>query len=316
MRVMMTLRFLQYCLMLFLTIFLLSCQWLTKNQSEKPKNMLLYVTVDWEGRSLDEEDIVEMQNFRQKFPHIPMLQLLNAAYFVRGHEYPERLTQIIKSTFLPADTQGLHVHAWKSLTQHCGVQYQHSPSFSDDDENCQEGDCGYTVSLEFAYTQKSLTKLLACSSEVLVKNGFNQPDHFRAGGWQLGPKLTAALAANGFIWDSSKIDADLLATRWHKDSGIVKMLRQLHPNSTPVDQPYLMLSTLMEYPNNAALADYTTTKQIVALFKGLIAANKQVMVLGFHQETAADFLMRLEKAIPQMEAIAKAHNIKLEWVSQ
>lgn len=310
----MRLPYLHVSLVLSFALLLAGCQQLAPK--EVPKKMLLYVTVDWEGRSLNEENIEAMQAFRQKFPYIPMLQLLNAAYFVRDHGYNERLTGIIKSTFLPEDTHGLHVHAWKSLTTHCGVQYQHSNSFADTEESCKSGDCGYTVSLELAYTQEALTRLIACSSTVLVENGFNQPVHFRAGGWQLGPKLIGALEHNGFVWDSSEIDADLLTTRWHEESGIVRMLRQLHPKSTPLDQPYALSEQLVEYPNNAALADYTSTKQIVALFKDLVDANKKVMVFGFHQETAADFLVRVEKAIPQMEAIAEAQNIELVWMSQ
>lgn len=72
----------------------------------------------------------------------------------------------------------------------------------------------------------------------------------------------------------------------------------------------------MEYPNNASLADYTSTKHIVAMFKTLLAEHKPVMVLGFHQETATDYLIRLEKAIPQMEALAKEQGVKIEWVSR
>lgn len=310
----MKLRYLNNILLLSVAFLLIGCQLSPK--AKAPKEMLVYVTVDWEGRSLDEDNIRAMQTFRQKFPQIPMLQLLNAAYFVRGHPDNSRLTKTIKSTFLPSDTQGLHVHAWKSLTNYCGVEYQHNHSFADVDENCTSGDCGYTVSLEFAYTQQALSKLIACSRAVLVENGFKKPVHFRAGGWQLGPKLVAALAENDFIWDSSEIDASLLTTRWQEDSGMVKMLRQLHPTSTPLDQPYFMRNELMQYPNNAALADYTSAEQIVTLFKNLIAAEKKVMVLGFHQETAVDFLERIENAIPEMEAIAKSENIKLEWVSQ
>ncbi len=110
-------------------------------------------------------------------------------------------------------------------------------------------------------------------------------------------------------------DAHLLTTRWHNESGMVKMLRQLHPASTTLDQPYAVSPQLMEYPNNASLADYTSTKQIVSMFKQLLAAKKQVMVLGFHQETATDYLIHLEKAIPQIEAIAKENAIQIEWVS-
>lgn len=280
------------------------------------KRMNIYMTVDWEGRSLDEDNIEAMIAFRKRFPHIPILQLVNPAYFVRGHHDNTWLTKVIKSTFLTTDTVGLHVHAWKSLTQYCHVPFQYSHSFADTDENCKTEDCGYTISLENAYSQTDLTQLIACSNQVLVKNGFNKSVHFRAGGWQLGPKLISALEADGFTWDSSVIDADLLTTRWHEGSGMVTMLRKLHPDATPLDQPYALSPQLMEYPNNAALADYTNAKQIVRLFKDLVNANQQVMVLGFHQETAVDFLGRLEKAIPQIEGIAKTHNIQLHWVSQ
>jgi len=284
--------------------------------AEQIQKIAIYVTVDWEGVSLEQENIETMQAFRKKFPHIPMLQLLNPVYFLRDHPNNIVLSNIIKSTFLATDTQGLHVHAWKSLVTYCGIPYQNSHSFADTNEACETADCGYTVSLEYAYSQKELTKLIACSSDVLVENGFASPKHFRAGGWQLGPKLMAALQANGFIWDSSVTDANLLTTRWHDESGMVKMLRQLHPNSTPLDQPYAVSSNIMEYPNNASLADYTSTKQIVSMFKQLLVAKKNVMVLGFHQETATDHLNRLENAIPQMEAIAKEHGIAIDWVNQ
>jgi hypothetical protein len=193
------------------------------------------------------------------------------------------------------------------------VPYQPAPSFADHNEACEIGDCGYSVSLEYAYSQADLTKLVACSSDILVKNGFAKPVHFRAGGWQLGSKLMGALLTNGFTWDSSRTDANLLTTRWHVDSSMVKMLRMLHADSTPLDQPYAVSSSMMEYPNNASLADYTTSKQIVNMFNTLILNKKQVMVLGFHQETAANYLGRLEAAIPQLEAIAKAENVQLEW---
>lgn len=287
-----------------------------ENTTSNPQTIRVYVTVDWEGVSLEQENIETMQKFRQQFPHIPMLQLLNPVYFLRDAEHAPQTAEIVRSTFLPQDTQGLHVHAWKSLVKYCGVPYQHAPSFANINEACTEGDCGSSVSLEYAYSQADLTKLIACSSDIQVANGFSKPVHFRAGGWQLGPKLMGALLANGFTWDSSVTDPDLLTSQWHEQSGMVKMLRQLHSTSTPLDQPYAVNAQLTEYPNNAGLADYTSTKQIVEMFKTLLTEQKSVMVLGFHQETATDYLHRLESAIPQMEALAKAHNVKIEWVSR
>ncbi|WP_029147821.1 hypothetical protein [Methylophilus sp. 5] len=282
--------------------------------------MQLWVTVDWEGLSLQEDNLQAMQKFRQQFPHIPLLHLINPAYFIQPGVNRAQIGSQIRSTFLPQDTIGLHIHPMRTLVNYCGIGYQAAPSISGADENCTQNSCGHTVSLEYAYSQTELTHLVRCASELMVSNGFNRPRHFRAGAWQFGPKLQAALEANQVLWDSSRIDANLLTTRWHVDSPLVKLLQQLHPHSTPVgqmiamDQPYALGYQLMEYPDNAAMADYTSTKQLLTLFEQLLNAHQPVMVMGFHQESAADYLLRLERAIPRMEALAKQRNVTLEWM--
>ncbi len=70
----------------------------------------------------------------------------------------------------------------------------------------------------------------------------------------------------------------------------------------------------MECPNNAGLADYTSAKQLVQLFEQLLSARHPVMVLGFHQETASDHLLNLERAIPHMEKLARQKNVRIEWM--
>lgn len=274
----------------------------------------LWVTVDWEGLSLEEDNLQAMRSFREKFPHIPLLHLINPAYFLQPGANRAQIGSHIRSTFLPQDTVGLHLHPMRSLVQHCGVTFQTAPSISDAKEDCREASCGYSVSLEYAYNQLELTQLVACSSDLLVSNGFQRPRHFRAGAWQFGPKLQAALEANRFSWDSSYIDADLLTTRWHKDSRLVRLLKQLHPQSTPFEQPFALSVELMEYPNNASLADYTNTKHLLKLFEQLLTAQQPVMVLGFHQETASDYLVHLERAIPHMEKLARQKNVRIEWM--
>lgn len=275
------------------------------------------VTVDWEGYSLEAENIAEMQAFRQRFPEIPMVQLLNPVYFVRDQVNTSHIQQVIQSTLLPIDVQGLHLHAWKSLLDYCHVPFLQHPSFAPENESCKpDKDCGYTVSLELAYSKQDLGRLLSCSQQLMLQYGFDKPRYFRAGGWQGGPKLTAALIANHFVWDSSTIAADLLTTRWHVDSPLIRLLKELHPEATPLDQPYSVSAQLTEYPNNAALADYTTTSQIITLFKDLLDNERDVMVLGFHQETAVDYLDRLSVAIPKMQTIAKDRGVELRWVTQ
>lgn len=278
------------------------------------ESMQLWVTVDWEGLSLEEDNLQAMRTFREKFPYIPLLHLINPAYFIQPGVNRAQIGSHIRSTFLPHDTVGLHVHAMRSLVEYCGIAFQSTPSIADAQEDCAHTSCGYSVSLEYAYSQQELTKLVSCSSALLVNNGFQRPHHFRAGAWQSGPKLQAALQANRFTWDSSNIDADLLTGRWHQDSSMIRLLKTLHPHSTPLEQPFAISMQLMEYPNNAALADYTNTKELLQLFERLMNAHQPVMVLGFHQETAADYLIRLERAIPHMEKMARQKNIRIEWM--
>ena len=276
--------------------------------------MQLWVTVDWEGLSLEEDNLQTMRTFRGKFPHIPLVHLINPVYFIQPGVNRAQAGSQIRSTFLPHDTIGLHLHPMRSLVNYCGVSFQKSPLITGAEEDCTEMSCGYSVSLEYAYSQQELTRLVSCSSELLAANGFNRPRHFRAGAWQLGPKLQAALEANRFIWDSSYIDANLLTRHWRRDSPLFRMLKELHPQSTSLEQPFALGVELMEYPNNAALADYTNTRELLHLFEQLLVAQQPVMVLGFHQESAADFLIHLERAIPHMEKLARQKNVRIEWM--
>lgn len=280
--------------------------------AEKPV-IRLYVTVDWEGWSLDEENLEAMRAFRKKYPHIPMLHFLNPVYHLRPGADAAKTTGSILSTLRPGDTHGLHVHGWKSLIDACGLEFRETPDFSGAGQDCHAGECGYTVSLEYAYSQQELTKLIGCSAGLLEKQGFNRPRSFRAGGWQQGQKLAQALRDNGFTVDSSRTDARLIAPRWGANSKLVELISKLHTDSTTLDQPYELLPGLMEFPNNASLADYTSSYKLAELFNELVRHGKTVMVLGFHQETAFNYLHRMEDAIPLMEKAAAEAGVRLEW---
>lgn len=284
-----------------------------ENASAQP-SITIYVTVDWEGWSLDEENLDAMRQFRQKYPNIPMLQLLNPAYFVRPGVDAAAAAQKIKSTLLPMDGHGLHLHGWKSLVERCELSYKSAPSFAGTTEECPEdADCGYTVSLEYAYSEHELTILVGCSVDLLVQQGFRWPKSFRAGGWQFGPKLAGAIHKNGFVLDSSRTVPQLIASNWHEESELVRMVKALHADSSILDQPFDLLPGLTELPNNASLADYTRAEELVEIFKTLVANGKSVMVLGFHQESAFNYLDRLADAIPRMQQAAAAAGVRLQW---
>jgi len=296
-------------------LLLIAMLWPAAPCMAQERAITVYMTVDWEGWTIEDDNLDAMRDFRRRFPHIPMLHLLNPVYFLRPGADPATLTEKIRTTLLPGDGQGLHLHPWKSLVRHCGLPYRDEPTFATLDENCGNGECGYTVSLELAYTEEELTRLVGCSAGLLVDHGFERPRAFRAGGWQQGPRLATALKANGFTFDSSRTDARLLTSRWAPDSNLVRLVAQLHPGANPLDQPYELLPGLTEYPNNGSLADYTSAPQLLEIFRSLLANGKLVLVLGFHQETAFNYLGRLEEAIPLLEAEATRTGARLEWAS-
>lgn len=69
----------------------------------------------------------------------------------------------------------------------------------------------------------------------------------------------------------------------------------------------------MQFPNNAGLMDYTSTEQLLTIFRQLLDAKKPVMVTGFHQETAFVYLDDLEAAIRAMQSMAAERGVRLEW---
>jgi hypothetical protein len=278
------------------------------------QKITMVMTVDWEGRNISEKNISAIQKFRNNHPEIPMLHFLNPAYLIRPGADIEKLINQINSVLRNDDERGLHIHAWKSLVEYCGVNYKASPTFANFDENCQDGkDCGHTVSLEFAYSQNDLSQLVKCSKEILFNHGFGNPKSFRAGGWQFGRNLAQALAENNFIMDSSKTDAKVLIPQWGKDSNLVQMVLKLHPNASAIDQPFEIFPGLKELPDNGCLADYTPPSTLLSLFKENAENGGGFFVTGFHLETADVYLPQLEKGLELIKKYSQENNVQINW---
>lgn len=277
------------------------------------QNITMVMTVDWEGRTISYRNLSAILKFQSAHPEIPMLHFLNPAYFTKKYVEAD-LKNKIDSVLRPQDERGLHIHAWKSLVEYCGINYQSKPSFADIDENCRDGlDCGHTVSLEFAYSTAELSQLVKCSKEILIREGFGDAVSFRAGGWQLGAKLAQALAENNITLDSSRTDGSALIPQWGPNSKLVQMVTKLHPGASSIDQPYELLPGLMELPNNGCLADYTPAKTLFKLFQDNIKAGKSYFVTGFHLETADTYLPELEKGLVEIKKYAREKNIQINW---
>lgn len=305
------------------TLFLIFLSALFGSTAFSQGKIRIVVSVDWEGRDLREDNLAAMQDFRERFPAVPLQQFLNAAYYTKPQVYAAGLTRSIKSVLRPGDEHGLHIHAWRSLVNAAGVRFRTGPSFVDQDVNVNTCgvDCGSDVSLT-AYTKPELQKMIRKSVEILTAQGFNRPTSFRAGGWQANDAVLSALAEEGFALDSSATYAPYLEASWGAYN-LFRFVAELWPTTNPTSQPYIYSSKtghqILELPNNASLADYVTGSDMLNAFIAqarllqVSPQNDVYLSIGFHQETAAAYLPRLISALNQIHNYALMWNIPYEF---
>jgi hypothetical protein len=284
----------------------------------------IVVGVDWEGDDLQPENLQAMKDFRRDFPQIPLQHFLNAAYYTKHQADAARVTKAIRSVLLPGDEHGLHIHAWRTLVESSAVKFRRGPSFVIDGFSIADCaiDCGQEIALT-GYTTSELRKIIARSVEILTGKGFNRPRSFRAGGWQADDNVLDALAAEGFTLDSSATDAEFLKPSWGKYN-LYGFVAKLWSDTKPTSQPYIYQTPsglkILELPNNGCLSDYMTGSEMLGVFQSnalILKKNPQKDVylsIGFHQESAAEYLPRLRGAIKLIRRHSARYKIPIEFV--
>ncbi|WP_141735188.1 hypothetical protein [Oligoflexus tunisiensis] len=281
------------------------------------------VSVDWEGRNLDPQNLAAMEHFRHDYPRIPLQHFLNAAYYTKADAEPRLTTAAIRSVLRAGDEHGLHIHPWRSFVQAAGVKFRTEPAFRGplDLSQC-EPDCGHDVNMA-AYTGKELRKLIRFSIRTLVKQGFDRPRSFRAGAWQADNHVFRALAQEGITLDSSATSAAYLKERWGKTL-LYPVVARLWPQTTATSQPYRVPLgqglSILELPNNGCLADYVTGPVIAQTFRENVELwkknrDKDIYIsIGFHQETAQKYLPHLRQGIDAIVELSQKENLPVEFV--
>lgn len=290
-------------------------------QNPPLSNIVVVISVDWEGRSLLPENLQRMAAFRRQHPDIPMQHFLNAAYYKRPGIDAAQTSRAIDEVLLPEDDHGLHIHAWHSLLSAAGVKPDDSTGILKDDGRVPRAaddwgyfpaEAGYDTPLEH-FDVDALDKIVATSRTILVEQGFRIPVSFRAGAWMSGPKVQEALARNGFVTDCSAVEVSPVARRFG-NIPLCQWLRELWPAIDETSQPFQVATPagrLWQVPNNASLVDYLTAEEVVAIFKSNAERWEQephrhwFVSTGFHQETARVFLDRLDQAVISMKREAK-----------
>ena len=284
----------------------------------------LLVTVDWEGRDLRDANVNAMRDLHTRFPQVKVVHFLNAAYFTKGDADAEDATQRITSTIAPGDEKGLHIHGWKQLFEASGVTFRNAPTFWGTSIRPNECiyDCGHEVPISL-YSAGELRKVVKFSLDKLEEQGFGRAKSFRCGGWMAKDSVREAVAAEGLLYEQSAVPTTFLAPKL-QNAPIYGWLSELWEGTTETSQPWEIATpagTLTEVPDNGALADYVSADQMVATFEAnkaewLRDRRRNVVVsIGFHQETAAQYLPQLEAALERIYEIAEQERIPLESVT-
>lgn len=284
----------------------------------KKRGIQLVVTVDWEGSDLKEENLRAMEGFHQKFPDVKLVQFLNAAYYTKPGAVPAKVTAQIQRGLGAKDEHGLHIHGWKRLFEASGATFLSTPNFwgtSELSDSCSF-DCGHEVPLN-AYSSAELQKVVRFSVKTLSSQGFGTAQSFRCGGWMAADSVMSALRAEGFRYEHSAVPAKFL----QGEIGTLPLWRwvdALWDGTTELSQPSKLQGPaegLTEIADNGALADYVTADEMVGVYEAnqrAFLANRtksRVVSIGFHQETAARYLVRVEEALTRIYASAKAANV-------
>lgn len=284
----------------------------------------LLVTVDWEGRELDDRNITAMKELHRKFPQVKIVHFLNAAYFTKSDSDARAVKDEMNSAIAPGDEKALHIHGWKRLFEAAGVTFNSGPTFWGTQIREQECfyDCGHEVPLS-NYSVADLRKVIKFSLDTLEEQGFGRAESFRCGGWMAKEYVREAVAAEGLKYEESAVPTDFLAPKL-RQYPVHGWLSELWAGTTQTSQPYRIATPageLVEVPDNGALADYMSTEQMFQVY----LANKAewqrartknfVVSVGFHTETAASYLPALESALTKMYDDAETSGITFESVT-
>lgn len=273
-----------------------------------PPAVRIAVSVDWEGRALEDRNLEAMEAFRDALPGVPLTHFLNAAYFTKPNADVAAIVSGIKRVVWPIDETGLHVHGWRSLIEASGVTFRSTPSFWGENRPLRPvgGDMGHEVEIA-AYTVQELRDVFARSKTILARAGYPLSASFRAGGWMATPNVLGAIRAEGFRVDTSATD-----NAWHDELAGVRLrarIKEVWPQTTRTSAPWWIetpAGRVLEMPDTGALADYVTADEMVAHIENAITRfsgdpSRDVYVhIGFHQETAARYAYRVSDAIEHL----------------
>lgn len=283
----------------------------------------LVVSVIWEGSSLEDFNLKALAAFRQKFPELPVINFVSPAYFSRTRHHHEAIATI-KKHIESKDSVGLAMQSWKSVVQKAGVTFRSNPTFWGQPvmaKGCRH-DCGKEVPIS-AYEKDELENIFSTSIDALEGAGFKKPKSLFVSGWMASKPVLFAAAKYGIAYDFSAVPQSIVQNML-QSFPLFSWIGQTWQQVQPAFQPFRLETAhrpITEMGNSATTVDFIDGPELVTLFRSVLEQKLKnptagyVFHIGVHQETAMEFLPRLDYALPQFFELAAEQEVTLKSIT-
>ncbi len=280
----------------------------------------LYVlmTTDWDSPDSQDSILRLHENLHLEHPGLKFTHFFGPYTFTDSAVSSKRRAVLVDwlsrlhATY--QDEIGLHIHPFCNFVNTVpGVPCRIKPS-----DSYNQGDStGYTV-LSSAYSQSEYLKLLRAADTLFTDHGLGKPTAFRTGSWAANAETLKALAADGFVADSSANNWARIEESRHDGNGMLyQWNRENWKSINDISQPYYPSELnpaiagnpsipILEIPDNGSLVDYVTGDEMIEIFNNNWFGNplhrSATFVLGFHPVSySLGFHRRIRKVLAHID---------------
>lgn len=253
------------------------------------------MTTDWDFPEPGAAALEAHDDLREAHPRILYTHFVGPYTFTDPEMTEARRGELV--SWLQArrelgDEIGLHIHPWCNFVTVAGL-----PCITDQSTVYANDPTGYTVKLE-AYGQAGFEKLLDAADDIFDERGLGKPITFRAGGWTASLDTLKALAAKGFVADTSANNWMRMEEwmrpqltelyRWNMEnwSQINDTSQPYYPNVNDKQSGAAPHVPILEVPDNAIMVDYVTVDEMIEIFEanwdGTPLMQPKTYMMGFH----------------------------------
>lgn len=280
--------------------------------------MYVFVTTDWDDPDNPDANLARQERLHASHP------AMRVTHFVGPYTFTDPSVSTERAALLAAwvrdmrdrygDEIGLHIHPYCSFVESAAVACRTSPSFAYPRDDAT----GYTVYLS-SYTGEETGALLGRAKGIFSENGLGTPTSFRAGGWTVMIHTLEALAAEGFVADTSANNwrrleewegypgADLF--EWNKEhwSTIDERSQPYYPSEADILSAAEPAVPILEVPDNGILVDYVTGGEMIEMFhanwaEGAALEKPTAYVIGYHPPNFSEqYYGRIDEALAHID---------------